>query len=364
MRRGRGGRGVGDGADAGLVGEEPAADALHHDGAQGRARDRLEAQCLRDDRGEHAGDGVQVQDDDDDPEDQVEDRHYRHDHRRDRRDAVDAAHEDDAGGDGDDESHDDREAAARCLGVEARGEGVRDGVRLHRVEDDSVDDRHDHGEERADDGRLQSVRDVVGRSAAERGAVLHLVELAQCGLRERGRAAHDRGHPHPEDRTGPADADGECDARDVRGADAGGGGDAERPERRDLLVAVRVMTRGFADQSEHLRQEPQLDDSGADRQVETHWDEDGDEHVAQEAVDAGDEVEERIHCGIPSEVGVGESRGCRRASQASVPPRVPAASRFSPHRKTVRSRSNPCAMTSTGFDTKLSRSVDGFGSAT
>ena len=205
-RRGRG-RGVRHRTDTGLIGEQAALHTDEHDRSQRSTGDRIHAERVGDDRGDHRRHGTDVHHHDDDADDEVEAGHDRHQVCRDVRDALGAAREDREGGDGDDRAGHGSEDAVRTLDSEGRPDGVDDGVRLHRVEYDAVGDGDDDGEDQSEPLHIQPVPDVVGRTAAEVRAVLELVQLAECRLGEGRGAADDGRQPHPEHRTRTTERD-------------------------------------------------------------------------------------------------------------------------------------------------------------
>ena len=255
------------GAEAGLVGEDAAGNALlqrdkersHHAareglGIEGRTDDEFEGRC-------ELGD---VAKEDESADEDVENRHERNDDGRDIGDALQAADEDEAGADRHDEAGDDRRP--RVGGAEDRhaGGGVcRVELRVEETERrrrDAVDlgyraDAHDAAEG-AEDGEEdgeplpvlpEALLDVVERAAEDLAILVDFAELDRekafgvfCGHAEEG------GDLHPEERAGTAGADGRRNADDIASANRGGKGSAKGAEGGDFASAVLLVVEHVA----------------------------------------------------------------------------------------------------------------------
>ena len=123
------------------------------------------------------------------------------------------------------------------------------------------------------EGRL----DVVGGTAVALAGlrVAALIDLGQGGLDEGGGAADDGDEPHPEHRAVAADADGHGHADDVAGPHAGGGGHHQGLEGGDGPGPVRPL--GHHPQG--LPEHPELDEAGAEGEIEPSGQQDDDEKI-------------------------------------------------------------------------------------
>ena len=114
--------------------------------------------------------------------------------------------------------------------------------------------------------------------------------LEQLGERrfDEGRSgAQQRDDPHPEDGAGAADGDGGSHAGQVPGAYARSHADGEGLERGYMLLPV-VLSRGIAQQPEHLADHAELHAPRAEREIKSAADKHGDEDVCpQEIVGSG-----------------------------------------------------------------------------
>ena len=122
----------------------------------------------------------------------------------------------------------------------------------------------------------------VKRGAAPEGTIVgaDLEDLAERGLDQRGRHA-DRGHhPHPKDRAGPADGERDGDAGDVPGADPRRQPDTECLEGRDPTV----LAVGSAELTEHAPEVADLNESGAQREIDANRDKQKNQDVAIQGI--------------------------------------------------------------------------------
>ncbi len=285
------GRDVGGRAHAGLVGEEAALDAVEHGGSQpaGDAASRLlEAEGAHDDVAEHAGHLAEVHDHHDDGEQQVDAGHERHDDLGHLGDLANAAEDDDAGQRRDGESGHQRRQAERAF------DGAGDRVGLHRVEDEAEGDDQRDRENDGGPGRAQAARDVEGRSAAVLTfLVLDLEELGQRAFGVGGGHADQGHHPHPEDRAGAAQIEGDGDAGEVAGADPGREADRQGLEGRD---AGSIGLARAANNAEHFAEMDELDEAQAQGEEQAYGQQAVDQHVAPE--NGIEEVDDGDH-GVP-----------------------------------------------------------------
>ena len=206
----------GRGAEARLVGEDAAADALGHRKLDGNARraagDGSGVKSALKDGGKHAGNGADIRKHDDKRADDVNDGHAGHELFRDLTDALDAAEQHQRHEDGDANAGDeaDHRLPARRVFIERDGnglDGIRDGVHLCDVADTEGRDRAEDGEHGAEPLPLgaKAVFDVVHGSAAPVALFVALAVFdGERDLRELGHHAEKRRHPHPEHGAGAA----------------------------------------------------------------------------------------------------------------------------------------------------------------
>ena len=99
-------------------------------------------------------------------------------------------------------------------------------------------------------------------------AVFFLIDLRERGLDECARPAEQRHDPHPEHGAEAAEADGRGHADDVAGADTGRRGHHERAERGNAALLLRL----FRDDVDRLAKQAELDQTGADREIQARDD--------------------------------------------------------------------------------------------
>ena len=206
----------GRGAEARLVGENAAADALGHRKLDGNARraagDGSGVKSALKDGGKHAGNGADIRKHDDKRADDVNDGHAGHELFRDLTDALDAAEQHQRHEDGDTDAGDqaDEHLLIRRVLVERNGDGldrVGNGMDLRNVADAECRDRAEDGEHGAEPLPLgaKAVFDVVHGSAAPVALFVALAVFdGERDLGELGHHAEKRRHPHPEHGAGAA----------------------------------------------------------------------------------------------------------------------------------------------------------------
>ena len=151
----------------------------------------------------------------DQSEDDIGERHKGDDIGSDGREALDPA-EDDKPHEHDEHGPDGKRRK-RCLPAERAGNGVA----LHHAVDNAVaeddGDREEHGQNLC----IQPAPHIVGRAAAEGGAVfiLHAEDLGEHRFAEHDGHAENRRDPHPEDRAGAARGKCCCDTDQAAGTD-------------------------------------------------------------------------------------------------------------------------------------------------
>ena len=206
----------GRGAEARLVGENAAADALGHRKLDGHARraagDGSGVKSSLEDGSEHAGNGADIRKHDNERADDVDDGHEGHELFRDLTDALDAAeqHQRDEDGDANTGDEADHRLPARRVFIERDGnglDGIRDGVHLCDVADTEGRDRAEDGEHTAEPLplRTEAVFNVVHGAAAPVALFIAFAVLdSERDLGELGHHAEKRRHPHPEHGAGAA----------------------------------------------------------------------------------------------------------------------------------------------------------------
>ena len=129
-----------------------------------------------------------------------------------------------------------------------------------------------------------------------------LIDLRERALDE-PRCRPDEGDdPHPEHSTGTARHNGDRNARDIADPDARGGADAERLERGDRLASARTTPKIAREQTHHLGQRTQLNESGRKCKPKAAADEYNDDDISpQKIVDRADHRVEEIHKNHPSQ---------------------------------------------------------------
>ena len=263
---GRGGR-VRRRAHAGLIGVQAALDAPHDARTGEAAERRLEIERITEDVGDDAREDLDVHEHDDERHHDIQQTHDRHEHARDIGQALAAAEHARGEQHRQDRADDVRRAA---LGVEAKaGESVLQVVGgKHVVAHDIRQDEHD-GEDDAEPTLVQCLLHVIRRAAdAAALAVLFLIDLRERGLDECARSAEQRHDPHPEHGAEAAEADGRGHADDVAGADARRRGHHERAERGNAALLLRL----FRDDVDGLAKQAELDQTGADREIQARDD--------------------------------------------------------------------------------------------
>ena len=269
---------VGDGghvrraAQAGLVGEQPAAQAVG-DGCPHAAADGfLEPEGVGDDGADHRRHFRDVHQHDDQGHADIAQGHDRHDDVGHLGNPLDAAIHDDPGNDG--------ECQAGPQPVEAETVVHRTG---HRVALEGIEAQRKGGDQRyrVDDGQpavlpAQAVDNVLRRPAAI-GAVLFraLVDLGQGAFEQAGRHADQGDRPHPEDRAGAAQRDCHRHAGDVAAADPAADADEQRRARTDPPLGVRLLAR--EQDPEHAFEEPELNAAGRQREENPQHDKERDQ---------------------------------------------------------------------------------------
>src|SRR5699024_1719711 len=108
--------------------------------------------------------------------------------------------------------------------------------------------------------------------------------------------AEQTGHPHPEQRTGSADADGGGHTDDVAGADRRRERRRQRLELRDVALGSGVLALEDA-QVQRRQQFGELQTAEADRQIEARAQQQGNEQerTPDESADRIEELGDRIH---------------------------------------------------------------------
>ena len=229
------GAGVGDGAgaEAGLIGEDAAGDALLHtekDTADGTAGEGLRVECTADDGGQHRREAPVVDDHDAQCQHDVEQCHERHQLFGDAADALDAAQQHHGHHHSHHHAHDEVDRGqdavqAAAVGQQGRVDGCDDGVDLGGVA--GAEDRQ-HAEQRVQHREelppaAEAVFNIVHGAAHQLAVFVPLAEMhGQRHFGEFGTHAQQSRAPHPEHRTRPADGDRARHTGDVAGADGSG----------------------------------------------------------------------------------------------------------------------------------------------
>ena len=254
-------------AHAGLIGVQAALDAPHDARTGEAAERRLEIERITEDIGDDAREDPDVHENDDERHEDIQHAHDRHEHARDIGQALAAAEHTHGEQHREDSADDVRRAA---LGVEAKaGESVLQVVGgKHVVAHDIRQDEHD-GENDAEPALVQCLLHVIRRAAdAAALAVLFLIDLRERGLDKGARPAEQRHYPHPEHGAEAAEADGRGHADDVAGTDTGRRGHHERAERGNAALLLRL----FRDDVDGLAKQAELDQTGADREIQARDD--------------------------------------------------------------------------------------------
>ncbi len=206
---------------SGLVGEDAALDAHRNGGADDAAADRVDAEGVRDDGGEHRRDVLDMECDDDEGKEDVSRRHERRDDGGDIGNSPDAAEDNDPedrrqGDAGDERIHGESV-------VHSRGKAIG----LHGRQEEPTGNDRDDGESDTQPALFQTLLDEAERTASVAGVMRELVNLGERGLYESRGSAEKGHHPHPEHRPRPAEGDGRRHPHDIPRAHATGQGDAE-----------------------------------------------------------------------------------------------------------------------------------------
>ena len=224
---------------------------------------------------------VDVPDDDEQGDQQVADGHDRYDDAAYFGDAVDAAEDDDQRNDRQDKAYHQRVEAESDI------EGAADGVALNGVVRQAESHGNQDGEKCRQPGLLESLEDIVGRSADKMMLFPSLEKLRERRFDEGRGGAQQCDDPHPEYGAGAADGDSSSYAGQVAGAYARCHTDGEGLERGNMLLPV-VLSGGIAQQPEHLADHAELYAPRAEREVERAADKHGDEDVCpQEIIGSG-----------------------------------------------------------------------------
>src|SRR5690606_3569110 len=184
----------------------------------------------------------------------------------------------------DDHRHDDRQGYPADVGRHAEGVVHRTGhgVGLQRIEAEAEGDQQQNREQHRHPTLAQAMQDVEGRTTPV-GAVrlAALVELRQGAFEIAGGHSDQRHHPHPEHRAWSAEHDGYGDAGDVARAHAAR--DAEHQGLKGAELA-RLAFEGLAEDAEHAAEVAQLDETGADGEVQTQADQHHDQQFARDKI--------------------------------------------------------------------------------
>ena len=210
------GAGVGDGAgaEAGLIGEDAAGNALLHteeDAADGTAGEGLWVKCTADDGGQHRREAPVVDDHDAQCQHDVEQCHKRHQLLGHAADALDAAQQHHSHHHGHHHAHDEVDRGqdavqAAAVGQQGRVDGCDDGVDLGGVA--GAEDRQ-HTEQRVQHREelppaAEAVFNIVHGAAHQLAVFVPLAEMhSQRHFGELGTHAQQSRAPHPEHRTRP-----------------------------------------------------------------------------------------------------------------------------------------------------------------
>ena len=248
----------GRGAEARLIGENAAANALGHGKFDGNARraagDGRRIERTLKDGGEHAGNTADIGKHHDERADDVDDRHAGHELFRDLADTLDAAeqHKRHEGRNTDTSDQADHRLFTRRVFIKRNGDGldrVRDGMHLRDVADAKRRDRAEDGEHVAEPLplRAETIFNIVHRAAAPVALFVALAIFdSQRYLGELRHHAKQCREPHPEHRAGAAENDGACDARDVARADGGGKCRGYGLQGRNFTVARLALLEDLA----------------------------------------------------------------------------------------------------------------------
>ena len=186
--------------------------------------------------------------------DDVSLRHERHDPGREGGDAAQSSHNHKTR----DGSHNGR----RHFRIETKrlvpSQGNR--IALHAWAEKARGKNRDDGKRPSVGLELQASLNVKGRTAAILSFNALLVDLAERRLHKSGRRTKKGHHPHPEKRTGAAEADGRGHACNVAGADTPGERQRERLKARKSDLVLLLLK----EQAPHLWEQAKLDKTRPD----------------------------------------------------------------------------------------------------
>ncbi len=121
---------------------------------------------------------------------------------------------------------------------------------------------------------VEAFFNIKGRAAAVLTVDLLLIDLTERRFHEGGRGAEESNHPHPEQGSGAAKADGRGDARNVARADAARQRHGERLKAREPDVVFLLLE----DEAPHFRNHADLHEPGADGEKEARTKAETDQH--------------------------------------------------------------------------------------
>ena len=262
MRDRRGSTGIGGGAHAGLIGEEASLNAQHHTGSGKASEDGLEVKGICQDDSQHSGNPGDVGDDDENADQNIEAGHNRHQDRRNSADQVTCEEDDQSTDCEDNTDHSGNDAGCKILHIDIKG---RDNIiGLQAVESEGKGGDQGNGKDDAQPARMKGTLNIVGGPSLEGIAFFLFIDLGKCTLDEGGCRAQNRHEPHPESCAGAAENDGGSNARHVARTYAGSGGDHQRLEGGNSLVAFFL----FHHAVHSVLESPDLYEPRADRKID------------------------------------------------------------------------------------------------
>ncbi len=278
-----GGGGIRRGADAGLVAEQAALDAVHHAGTAETAEDRLEVKCLREDCCKHRRQGCDIQHDDDQGYQYIGSAHHRH-QKACGLDDTGAAADQAVADDHCQQQADDPGTGGLIVETVAR-EGGLQVVRCQHIEADAVGQDQEHGEHHCQRTIAHCCLNIVSRTAVAALRSAFLIDLRKGTLHECGGTADDRDEPHPEHGAEAAQAQRRGHAHDIARSHTGCGGDHERLEGRYALAVLGLLHHC----AQLLSQQAELRKAGLVCKVDARCDQQDDQQIAvQRIADTGD----------------------------------------------------------------------------
>ena len=295
MRHGGGGGGVRSGADARLVRVEAALDAVHHCGAGEATENRLKVESAGEDRGEHRGDVLVVECDDNQADAQVDDGHNRHKQGGDVGETTRTA-EDRAG-------HQHREDGADnprrpLIRPAVMGESVSNVEGREQVEAAHVGEDKNRREERGEPVLLERRLNVVGGTAVRVVGALLLIDLRKRRLDKGGGATESGDHPHPEHGASAAERHGRRHTGNVADAHARGRRHHQCTERGDLAFLVGRL----GHDADRFLKQAQRKSARADEEVQADANQQGDKqvriHKARDSIQGAGKIESRTQSSI------------------------------------------------------------------